>query len=94
MRIYIFFKHTICVKPYVPREPRRDPSNPRFDEHGIYIRHCKESNSQLVQSQSGADTTRPQWRTNEPMNIEPMIILLKKLFAAHADTTTLWVGDF
>ena len=26
-----------CVKPYVPREPRRDSSNRRLNEHGIYI---------------------------------------------------------
>ena len=30
----IFF-NTFCVKPYVPREPRRDPSNRRLNEHGI-----------------------------------------------------------
>ena len=34
---YLFFKHNFCVKPYVPREPRRDPSNRRLNEHGIYI---------------------------------------------------------
>ena len=56
-----FFQHNFCVKPYVPREPRRDPSNRRLNEHGIYIRHCQESNSQPVPSQAGADTTRPQW---------------------------------
>ena len=55
-----FFKHKFCVKPYVPREPKRDPSNRKLNEHGIYIR---ESNSQPVPSQAGADTTRPQWRT-------------------------------
>ena len=33
-----FFKHNFCVKPYVPREPRRNPSNRRLNEHGIYIR--------------------------------------------------------
>ena len=49
-----------CVKPYVPREPRRNPSKRRLNEHGIlYIRHCQESNSQPVLSQAGADTTRP-----------------------------------
>ena len=57
-----FFKHNFCVKPYVPREPRRDPSNRRLNEHGIYIRHCQESNSQPVPSQAGVDTTRPQWQ--------------------------------
>ena len=36
----IFFLNTIFVswKPYVPREPWRDPSNRRLHEHGIYIR--------------------------------------------------------
>ena len=58
-----FFKYNFYVKPYVPREPRRDPSNRRLNEHGIYIRHCQESNSWPVPSQAGADTTRPQWRT-------------------------------
>ena len=32
----VFFKHNFCVKPFVPREPRRDPSNRRVNEHGIY----------------------------------------------------------
>ena len=52
-----YFCQAICTQ-----EPRRDPSNRRLNEHGIYIRHCQESNSQLVPSQAGADTTRPQWR--------------------------------
>ena len=34
-----------------------------LNEHGIYIRHCQESNSQPVPSQAGADPTRPQWQT-------------------------------
>ena len=55
-----FFKHNFCVKSYVPREPRRDPSNRRVNEYGIYIRHCQESNSQPDPSKAGADTTRPQ----------------------------------
>ena len=29
----VFFKHNFCVKPYVPREPGRDPSNRRLNEH-------------------------------------------------------------
>ena len=58
--IKFFFKHNFCVKPYVTREPRRDPSNRRLIEHGIYIRHCQESSSQPVPSQAGADTTRPR----------------------------------
>ena len=32
------------------------------------IRHWKESNSQLVPSQAGADTTRPQWRVHYPQD--------------------------
>ena len=32
-----FFQHNFCVKPYVPREPRRDPSNRRLNGAGIYI---------------------------------------------------------
>ena len=53
-----------------PENPK-DPSNRRLNEHGIYIRHCQESNSQLVPSQAGVDTTRPQWRT--------MMLLLRLL---------------
>ena len=41
----LFFLQNFCVKPCVPGEPRRDPSNRRLNEHGIYIRHCQESNS-------------------------------------------------
>ena len=44
--IYAFlkfiFQHNFCIKPYIPREPRRDPSNRRLCEHGICIRHCQE----------------------------------------------------
>ena len=58
---FFFFSTQFCVKPYVPREPRRDPSNRRLNEHGIYILHCQASNSRPVPSQAGADTTRPQW---------------------------------
>ena len=58
--IEIFFKHNFYVMPYVPRESRRNPSNRRLNEYGIYIRHCQESNSQPVPSQAGADTTRSQ----------------------------------
>ena len=54
-----FFKHNLCIKPYVPRESRKDPSNRRLIEHGIYIRHCQESISQPVPSQTGANTNRP-----------------------------------
>ena len=64
--IYIFkilFKHNFCVKPYVPRESWRDPSNRRLNERGIYIRHCQELNSQPFPFQVGADPTRPQWHS-------------------------------
>ena len=47
-----FLTQFLCVKPYVPREPQRDPSNRRLCEHGIYIWHCQESNSQPVLSQA------------------------------------------
>ena len=30
-----FFKHNYSINPYVPIEPRRDPSNGRLYEHGI-----------------------------------------------------------
>ena len=66
-----FFEHNFSVKPYLPREPRRDPSNRRLNEHGIYIRHCQESNSQPILSQAGANPTRPQWQT--------MLLLANKL---------------
>ena len=49
-----FFFNTIFVSSHMY------PSNLRLKEHGIYIRHCQESNSQPVPSQAGADTTRPQ----------------------------------
>ena len=57
LRWNCFFKHNFSVKPYVPREPRRDPSNRRLNEHWIYI--CQESNSRPVPSQAGVDTTKP-----------------------------------
>ena len=63
--VLYFFKHNFCVKRYLPREPRRNPSNRRLNEHGIYIRHCHVSNSQPVPSQAGADTTRPQKRDSQ-----------------------------
>ena len=53
-----FFKHNFCVKSYVPRKPWRDPSNRGLNEHGIYIRHCQESNSQPVSSQVSNDLFR------------------------------------
>ena len=34
--IRFFLKHNFCIKPYVPREPWRDPSNRRLYEHGIW----------------------------------------------------------
>ena len=49
------FFNTIFVSSHMylcrpTQEPRRDPRNRRLNEHGIYIRHCQESNSQLVPS--------------------------------------------
>ena len=60
--IFRFFNTIVCIKPYVPREPRIDTSKRRLIEHEIYIRHCQESNSQPVPSQAGADPPRPQRR--------------------------------
>ena len=61
---YYFLNMNFVSSHYVPREPRRDPSNCRFNEHGIYIWHCQESNSQpSIPSQVRADPTRPQWRS-------------------------------
>ena len=55
------FFNTIFVSSHMYPE---NPSNRRLNEHGIYIRHCQESNSQPVPSQAGVDTTRPQWRNS------------------------------
>ena len=55
----IFFLTQFLCQAICTQEPRRNPSNRRLNEHGIYIRHCQESNSQPVPSQAGADTTRP-----------------------------------
>ena len=63
-----FFSSQFCFKPYVPREPWRDPSN-RGIYHGIYIRHCQESNSQLVPSQAGADIIMPEWSCWNPLSM-------------------------
>ena len=35
-----FKKTQFFIKPYVPREPQRDPSNRRLYEHGIYWYIC------------------------------------------------------
>ena len=72
--MYVTFFNTIFVSShrYVPREPRRNQSNRRLNEHGIYIRHCQESNSQPVPSQVQADPTRPQWRTRLTLCISPV----------------------
>ena len=58
--ILFFFLNTIFVSSHMYPENPKDPSNRRLNEHGIYIRHCQESNSQPVPSQAGVDTTRPQ----------------------------------
>ena len=89
-----FFQHNFCVKPYVPREPRRDPSNRRLYEHGIYIRHCQESNSQPVSSQVRADPTRPQWQTLStgltPRNFDLIMSSFIIPFVSSAQLIIIW----
>ena len=58
----IFLTQFLCQAICTQRTPK-GPSNRRLNEHGIYIRHCQESNSQPVPSQAGADPTRPQFST-------------------------------
>ena len=41
----LFFKHNICIKPYVPRKPHRNQSNRRLYEH---VSDTTDSNSQPV----------------------------------------------
>ena len=61
---FIFLNTTFCIKSYVPREPRRDPSNRRLCEHGICIwPTTRNRTSQPVSSHEHADSTRPQSRT-------------------------------
>ena len=82
--VTVFLKHNFRVKPYVPREPRRDPSNRRLNEHGIYIWHCQESNTQPVPSKAGVDTTTPQWRTDGPFDVpDPTDYFQKKVWRTH-----------
>ena len=50
VKSHSIFKHNFCIKPYVPKKPRMDPSNRRLYEHGICIRHYQDSNPQPVQS--------------------------------------------
>ena len=72
-----YFLNSIFVsKPYVPKKPRRDPSNRRLHEHGIYISHCQESNPQPVLSQAGADTTRPLWQDIQTISISLAFYLI------------------
>ena len=52
-----FLCQAICTQ-RTPKGPKS--SDFGVNEHGIYIRHCQESNSQPVPSQAGADPTRPQ----------------------------------
>ena len=42
---FIFFQHNFCVEPYVPREPRRDPSN-RSSMNMGYISHTARNQTQ------------------------------------------------
>ena len=75
-------KHNFCIRPYVPREPRRDPSNWWLYEHGICFRRCQDSNSQPVPYQVRANSTRPQWRM--------LIILSRRSRARRSDTPWSW----
>ena len=54
---FFFFLTQFLCQAICTQRTRRDLSNRRLNEHGIYIRHCQESNSQLVPSQAGVDTT-------------------------------------
>ena len=58
MKLFFFKPQFLCQA----REPRRNPSNRRLNEHGIYIRHCQDSNSQPVPSQVQGEPIRPQCR--------------------------------
>ena len=59
---FVFF-NTIFVSSHMyPENPEGTQVIVGSMKHGIYIRHCQESNSQPVPSQAGVDTTRPQWR--------------------------------
>ena len=50
----------------IEKQSHRTQRTPKgHNKHGIYIRHCQESNSQPV-PRAGADTTRPQW--HQPSN--------------------------
>ena len=87
---FIFFSKTIfCIKPNVPSQPKRNPSNRRLLEHGICIRRGQDSNSQPVPSRILAYSTRPQWRTcltKKILNLKfPLIAILRffKLFRSH-----------
>ena len=61
----VFFKTIFVSSHMYPENPEGTQVNRRLNEHGIYIRHCQESNSQPVPSQAGADPTKPQWRRVE-----------------------------
>ena len=63
-----FLCQTICTQ-RTPREPRRDTSNRRLNERGIYIRHGQESNSQPAPCQMRTDPTRPELRALWPSGI-------------------------
>ena len=55
---FVFF----CIKPYVPRVPRRDPSKCRLYEHGIwYLSDTARNRTRNLFPQMCADSTRPQW---------------------------------
>ena len=68
---FFVFQHNFCIKPYVLREPKGDPSNcigsmNMGSRDMIFIQLChQDSNSQPVWSQVCIDSTRPQWRTDD-----------------------------
>ena len=55
-----FFAQFLCQAICTQRTPKGLEGNRRLYEHGIYIRHCQESNPQPVPSQVRADSTMPQ----------------------------------
>ena len=74
--ILFAFLHNFCIKPYVPREPRRDSSNRWLYENGIWLYnisdttrirthnqfHSKCTSNLLGQSESVTDTFRSSWK--------------------------------
>ena len=91
MHVVIFFFNTIFVSSHMYPENPKDPSNRRLNEHGIYIRHCQESNSQPVPSQAGVDTTRPQWRTWGPFVRQSVNVQWSRIYKVLVSATFRFV---